>query len=422
MFVPEDTVSLVTRCKDFTPEFERCVAMKDELALLCDLPIDVLRRPENLEKLPKSDRVAYALGLRYYSTGTPCKHGHTPLRELCSTRLTPEGRPKGRCRECSRTNERKEYGRKRNQRLVAEAAERRKIEEKALSHEAETFRQYIEYAYEQLWVECTDRNVWFPQTRGEAVKYDMPIFRKADGTLWRVASCGKTTPMHTYRAWKLQETYAQKEADRVKKFIPELNAMSAREIVEAGRLHELPVGTAAARLAKSRFSRAAEGPCVHGHPPIRKVTPNTSCCIFCSYTQKRAAHAKRLKEDEEYRARYNAKIRKDRRKNPGKYQKWEKSWRKNNPAKVKAKKIRARTALGQATPAWLTLEQWEEMDAVYFRAQRKTEETGILYHVDHIIPIRGEDVCGLHVPWNLRAIPAKLNHSKGNRPLEEYVS
>lgn len=90
-------------------------------------------------------------------------------------------------------------------------------------------------------------------------------------------------------------------------------------------------------------------------------------------------------------------------------------WRLANPGKYAAYCAKRRAVKLQATPLWLTEQQFEEMEFFYIEAARLTKETGISHEVDHIIPLQGKNVRGLHVPWNLQILTKTDNISKGNK-------
>ncbi|USS45105.1 hypothetical protein NFI99_26305 [Burkholderia glumae] len=66
-----------------------------------------------------------------------------------------------------------------------------------------------------------------------------------------------------------------------------------------------------------------------------------------------------------------------------------------------------------ATPRWLSPVQRAEIALLFAAAKALTRSTGELHVVDHIVPLDGKLVCGLHVPWNLRVVHWLENARKG---------
>jgi type III secretory pathway component EscR len=91
------------------------------------------------------------------------------------------------------------------------------------------------------------------------------------------------------------------------------------------------------------------------------------------------------------------------------------SYRQKNK-NVEAENVRRRQAkLLQRTPEWLTVDDIWMMREAYSLAQLRTKMFGFVWHVDHVLPLRGKTVSGLHVPQNLQVISWADNLSKANR-------
>lgn len=107
------------------------------------------------------------------------------------------------------------------------------------------------------------------------------------------------------------------------------------------------------------------------------------------------------------------------------------AWRAANPEKAKANQAAAmrrwqinhsdraahhsakrRAAKIDATPVWADSGKIKEF---YFAADFLGMVTGDWYHVDHIVPLKGKTVCGLHNEFNLQVLPGVENMKKGNR-------
>ena len=87
-------------------------------------------------------------------------------------------------------------------------------------------------------------------------------------------------------------------------------------------------------------------------------------------------------------------------------------WSKNNRGKRNAITQKRRAALLNRFPEWADT---EKIKTFYLEAERLTKETGIPHEVDHVIPLQGEIISGLHVHNNLQILSRSQNRSKKNK-------
>ena len=94
-----------------------------------------------------------------------------------------------------------------------------------------------------------------------------------------------------------------------------------------------------------------------------------------------------------------------------------KQWAQDNPGMANANKKAYKVAKINACPPWVRSnpELMWVMSQVYELAVMRSEMFGFSWHVDHVVPLRGKVVSGLHVPWNLQVIPGVDNMSKSNK-------
>lgn len=98
-----------------------------------------------------------------------------------------------------------------------------------------------------------------------------------------------------------------------------------------------------------------------------------------------------------------------------KFAQYQKQYAIANPEKTRTWDAVKRANRLKRVPVWLTQEQKEAIEVFYWLARDLEVVSGQPYHVDHIVPLSGKNVCGLHVPWNLQILPKDLNMAKSNK-------
>ena len=162
--------------------------------------------------------------------------------------------------------------------------------------------------------------------------------------------------------------------------------------------------------------------------------PKCKACIKAYQQSNKKAMAERARkyyqENKEKRTEYGRSYYKDKKSDILKYKKrhnkenreairvrkrvWWKGWYQENKEKRLHITRLYQLKKAKASPKWLTSIQLAHIKRTYRLRQVISEATGLEYHVDHIVPLNGDNVCGLHVPWNLQVLPWDLNLSKGN--------
>ena len=165
-------------------------------------------------------------------------------------------------------------------------------------------------------------------------------------------------------------------------------------------------------------------PCTRGHIALRKTK---GVCVECmredwvgdnerrktlpkSEASKEAGKRYYEKNKEVVKARASARPTSDK-------QSYKDTYRKKHPEMYKSLVSLRKRRHKNATPPWVTKEQKLTIRNLYIQAMALTKATGERYVVDHIIPLSNPDICGLHVPWNLRVITQEENLKKSNKLL-----
>ena len=185
-----------------------------------------------------------------------------------------------------------------------------------------------------------------------------------------------------------------------------------------------PADRATAKATGAKYYYTGK-PCARGHITLRKTKGS---CVDCmkedwaldnkkrsekpkSEASKAAGRRYYERNKEAVKARANARPKDE-------VTQYKRAHKERNPDYYKSLTSVRKRRHRSATPKWITPEQKLAMRQLYLQAMELTKLTGERYVVDHIVPLISDEVCGLHVPWNLRVITQDENLRKSNKLLD----
>lgn len=159
-------------------------------------------------------------------------------------------------------------------------------------------------------------------------------------------------------------------------------------------------------------------PCKNGHVEQRYVANRG--CVICTAVATKKSHTNLVEHRAQYHKEWKrnnrdkcaAATRAYRERNPDYEAETGAKWRAENRHRLTANQAKRRAIKVRATVVWA---DHGAIEAIFAEARRLTKETGILHHVDHIVPLSSELVCGLHWEGNLQVLPGSENIAKLNR-------
>jgi hypothetical protein len=167
-------------------------------------------------------------------------------------------------------------------------------------------------------------------------------------------------------------------------------------------------------------------PCKHGHIAPRKTKGACVECLKAEWQRGNETRAEYFREYNQSEAGQKAKrgyyernkeavVERAQARPPAKKQAYRRAHKAANPDLYRELVNARRRRFRQATPKWLTAEDKLQIRMKYRLAIELSRRMGVLHVVDHVVPLQGEEVCGLHVPWNMEVITQDENLKKSNK-------